>query len=96
MERDEAEQALRRQEEEARLLLAEHKTILNNAMVGIVFLKNRRVASCNRRLERIFGYEPGELIGESSECFYANRETFETVGREAYLPMGENLSLIHI
>ncbi len=92
LERDEAEQALRRQEEQARLLLAEHETILNNAMVGIVYLKHRRVISCNRRLEKIFGYDPGELIGESSARFYASRETFEAVGKEAYLPMGDNSS----
>ena len=83
MERDEAEQTLRRQEEQARTLLAEHETILNNAMVGIVYLKHRRVVSCNRRLERIFGYQPGELIGESSERFYASHETFEAIGEQA-------------
>ena len=92
LERDEAEQALQQQQAQARTLLAEYQTILNNAMVGIVYLKNRRVVSCNRRLERIFGYDPGELIGESSARFYASQETFETVGREAYRPMGENSS----
>ena len=92
LERDEAEQALRRQEEQARTLLAQHETVLNNAMVGIVYLKHRRVVSCNRRLERIFGYEPGELIGESSEIFYASHETFEAIGEQAYRPMGENSS----
>lgn len=90
MERDEAERALRRQEEQARALLAQHETILNNAMVGIVYLKHRKVVSCNRRLEKIFGYGAGELIGESSEIFYGSRESFETIGEEAYRPVGGN------
>ena len=92
LERDEAEQALRRQEEQVRTLLAEHETVLNNAMVGIVYLKHRRVVSCNRRLEKIFGYNPGELIGESSEIFYATHESFVAIGEQAYRAVGENNS----
>ncbi len=71
-------------EERNRQLLAEMQTLLGNAMVGIVHLKRRRVVSCNRRLEELFGYEPGELLGQSSENFYASREIFEKVGAEAY------------
>ena len=84
LERAEAEQALRRQEEQARTLLAENETILDNALVGIVYLKHRRVVSCNRRLEEIFGYGPGELIGKSSEVFYDTRRRFEAIGEDAY------------
>jgi len=83
-ERAEAEQALRLQEEQARTLLAENETILDNALVGIVYLKHRCVVSCNRRLEEIFGYGPGELIGKSSEVFYDTRQHFEAVGEDAY------------
>ena len=84
LERTEAEQALRQQEEQARTLLAENETILDNALVGIVYLKHRHVVSCNRRLEEIFGYGPGELIGKSSEVFYDTHQRFETVGEDAY------------
>ncbi|HRD91601.1 MAG TPA: PAS domain S-box protein [Accumulibacter sp.] len=71
-------------EERNRQLLAEMQTLLANAMVGIVHLRQRRVIYCNRRTEEIFGYQPGELVGESSECFYASREIFEQVGARAY------------
>jgi PAS domain S-box-containing protein len=64
--------------------LAEYETIFNNALVGIVYLKQRHVISCNRRLEELFGYAPGELIGKSSEVFYDTRQTFDTIGVEAY------------
>jgi PAS domain S-box-containing protein len=84
LEKDEAEQALRQQEDQARMLLAEHETILNNALVGIVYLKHRNVVSCNRRLEEIFGYDRGELTGESSEWFYESHQSFESIGKEAY------------
>jgi diguanylate cyclase (GGDEF)-like protein/PAS domain S-box-containing protein len=76
-------------EERNRQLLAEMQTLLSNALVGIVHLRQRRVVSCNRRLEEIFGYAPGELIGESSERFYPSRETFEKVGTRAYAVAAE-------
>ncbi|MFZ2855810.1 MAG: PAS domain S-box protein, partial [Rhodocyclaceae bacterium] len=74
----------RREEENNRRLLAENETILRNALVGIVYLKRRRVVSCNRRFEEILGYGPGELIGESSQRFYDSQETFEALGERAY------------
>jgi PAS domain S-box-containing protein len=89
LERDEAEQTLRQSEEQARALLVEHETTLNNALVGIVHLRHRRVISCNRRLEEIFGYDPGELIGQSSRVFYDSDQTFENIGLEAYQAVAE-------
>lgn len=76
-------------EEGNRQLLAEMETLLGNALVGIVHLRQRRVVSCNRRLEELFGYHSGELIGESSEAFYPSREAFEKVGARAYAVVAE-------
>ena len=70
----------RENEEQTRHLLAEKETILNNALVGIVYLKQRRIVSCNRRMEEIFQYEPGELIGESTERLYDSSEAFHYIG----------------
>jgi len=80
--------------EQTRQLLAENRTIINNAVIGIVFLKERHVVSCNQRLEEIFQYKPGELLGCSTETFYDSPETFEDVGKRAYnkLSEGENYS----
>ena len=79
-------------EEQTRRLLAENETILRNALVGIVYLKQRRIVSCNRRLEEIFQYDPGELIGQSSEIFYDTHENFLAVGERAYPPLAEQKS----
>ncbi|HCV12839.1 MAG TPA: hypothetical protein DGC76_03925 [Candidatus Accumulibacter sp.] len=76
-------------EQRNRQLLAEMETLLGNALVGIVHLRQRRVVSCNRRLEEIFGYQAGELIGESSACFYPSHEIFVRVGECAYAVVGE-------
>ncbi len=82
----------KQREEEIRKLLTENETILSNALVGIVYLKQRRVVTCNRRLEEIFQYAPGELIGESSERFYESREAFERIGKVAYQAAAEGKS----
>ena len=76
------------QSEQTRQLLAEHETILNNALIGITYLKHRRVVSCNRRFEEMFGYGPGELSGQSTECLYASRAIFDAVGERAYANCG--------
>ncbi|MFZ4537448.1 PAS domain S-box protein [Propionivibrio sp.] len=74
----------RQQEELTRQLLAENETLLRNALVGIVHLKQRRVVACNRRFEELFEYAPGELIGESSERLYDTNENFLAIGQRAY------------
>ena len=72
--------------------LAENDAILQNALVGVVLLRNRKIINCNRRLEEIFGYQQGEMIGLSSRIFYATEEIFADLGRRAYeiVGRGEN------
>ena len=79
----------RHQEALASQLLAEHRAILDTAVAGIAYLKHRRIAYCNRRLEEIFHYGPGELTGESVERLYGSREVFEHIGEAAYREVGE-------
>jgi PAS domain S-box-containing protein len=76
------------QNEQTQRLLVERETILDNALVGITYLKHRRVVSCNRRLEEIFGYDPGELLGQSTERLYPSRAAFEAIGERAYANCG--------
>jgi diguanylate cyclase (GGDEF)-like protein/PAS domain S-box-containing protein len=80
----------RQQEEKSQQLLTENETILNNALVGIVYLKHRRIMSCNRRFEEMFQYGPGELIGKSTELLYDTHETFVRIGESAYKVTPEN------
>jgi len=81
----------KQQEEQTKQLLAENQTILSNALVGIVYLKQRRIVSCNRRFEELFHYGSGELIGESTERLYDTSESFLALG-QAYSVLGEGKS----
>jgi len=55
-------------------VMTEQSLILDNAMVGIVFLRERTVTRCNRSFEQLLGYEPGELQGSSSRKWYLSDE----------------------
>ncbi|MBX9960148.1 MAG: response regulator [Burkholderiaceae bacterium] len=52
--------------------------------VGIVRFEQRIIVSCNRRLEEIFGYGPGELVGQSARVLYATEQDWLDTGARAY------------
>src|SRR6185295_19582025 len=80
----------KRAEEELQRLLSEQQAITNNVMIGIAFLRDRKVVRCNRRFEELFGYVPGEATGIPSRQYYFNDEDYEGSGRFiAGLGMGE-------
>jgi diguanylate cyclase (GGDEF)-like protein/PAS domain S-box-containing protein len=76
--------AERAAEERIRAALAEQEMIFDNAAVGILFVRNRHVQRCNSRLEEIFGWEPGELVGRSTRVFFAGEDDYLALGARAY------------
>ncbi len=68
-------------------LHAEQQLIFDHAMVGIVFLRGRRVTRCNRAFEQLFGYEPGELDGQLSRAWYLSDEAWKAAGDLCYAPL---------
>jgi diguanylate cyclase (GGDEF)-like protein/PAS domain S-box-containing protein len=75
--------ARRQAEETVRLALAEQEMIFDNAAVGIMFVRNRRLQRCNRKLEEIFGWPAGELAGRSMRVLYPSEADFADHGAEA-------------
>ena len=65
----------------------ELRTILESAGTGIVLLRDRAIIRCNRKLEEISGYEPGELIGKSTRIWYPDEETYVSGGKDVYTAM---------
>jgi diguanylate cyclase (GGDEF)-like protein/PAS domain S-box-containing protein len=61
--------------------LGEQLSILDHATVGIEFLKNRHVQSCNRGLEEMLGYSAGELSGTSTRIRFPSQEAYEEMGK---------------
>jgi len=64
---------LREVVEESRMEL---EAIFDNAAVGIAFMRDRMVQRCNRRFDEIFGYEAGELVGNSMRELHPSEAEF--------------------
>ncbi|RZA36573.1 MAG: EAL domain-containing protein, partial [Lysobacteraceae bacterium] len=58
-------------------LLTEQGAILDNVMFGVLFVRERRIVSANRRAEGLFGYGEGELAGRSTEILFPGRAAYE-------------------
>jgi len=65
-------------------LLAEQSAILDNVMFGVMFVRERRVVSVNRRCEELFGYGAGELTGQSTGIVFPNEAAYEAAGQLQY------------
>lgn len=55
--------------------------VLENTIVGVSYMQDRRFLWANARMAQIFGYEPGELDGEPVRRLYASQDDFDDVGR---------------
>ena len=75
---------LHRTREAFRQLTAEQTAMLDNDLVGIVKLRDRRAVWKNRALGRIFGYEHEELLGQPSRMLYLDDESYRALGEAAY------------
>ncbi len=75
--------ARRAAEEQVRRALAEQALILDNATVGICFVRDNVFQRCNPRLEEMFGYASGEMVGESTRILAPDDETFTGVNEAA-------------
>jgi diguanylate cyclase (GGDEF)-like protein/PAS domain S-box-containing protein len=73
-------------------LHAEQQLIFDHAMVGIVYLRGRRVTRCNRAFEQLFGYAPGELDGQLSRAWYLSDEEWKAAGDLCYAPLARGES----
>ncbi|MBR9830403.1 MAG: PAS domain-containing protein, partial [Oceanospirillales bacterium] len=69
----------------AQLLLNEQQVILDNAGVGISFIRDRLIQRCNQQFATIYGFASAEeMVGSSSKCLYQNEDDFRQLGANAY------------
>jgi diguanylate cyclase (GGDEF)-like protein/PAS domain S-box-containing protein len=71
-------------EERIERAAAEQELILDNATVGIAFVRGRVIQRCNRYLEEMVGAGPGELVGQSSAVLFEAENEWREAGRLAY------------
>jgi diguanylate cyclase (GGDEF)-like protein/PAS domain S-box-containing protein len=80
---------------ERRRTALEYEAILQNAWVGILFTRGRRVLHCNTRFSGMFGYGPADLAGQEGSILFPSRESFDDLGAIAAprLAAGETVDL---
>ena len=74
----------KRADSEIRRMVREQELILDNATVGIAFVRSRKIERCNRFLEEMVGATPGALVGLPSSVLFATDEEWTQAGRLAY------------
>ena len=62
----------------------ELQALFDSASVGIVMVKARTIMCCNLRMDEIFGYVPGEQVGQSTRMWYSDDDTYASVGEDMY------------
>jgi len=63
--------------------LLELSAIFENASVGILFTRDRRIERCNSRAAEVFGYRPEELIGRPGSVLHVDAEGYQRLGEVA-------------
>lgn len=58
----------------------EQRLILENANVGISFVKQRKIIWCNPAVATLFGTSVEKIIGSSTEQYYVNQSDYHRVG----------------
>ena len=61
-------------------LLDEQKAILENRLVGIVTVRDRKIIWANSAYETMLGYSKGEVAGLLTRQLYLNEEDYQAVG----------------
>ena len=82
--RDLLEDEVARRTAELEAAMAEQQALFDSASVGIVLTRERRIVRGNRRLDEMFGYDPGEQVGQSSRIWYPDDAAYEQVGKAVY------------
>jgi PAS domain S-box-containing protein len=62
-------------------LRLEREAILANASVGIAVTRERRFVLANRQFEEMYGWKPGELLGQPGRAVWTSDEAYAEMGR---------------
>lgn len=73
----------RRKEDILRQTLMEMQAVMDNASVGILFTRDRRITRYNRRFAEMFGFRGDEGLGMPGRTLYPSDEAYAQLGAQA-------------
>jgi diguanylate cyclase (GGDEF)-like protein/PAS domain S-box-containing protein len=68
---------------ELQRLSLEQTAMLDNELVGIMKVRDRRIQWANKALSRISGYEQTELLGKEARSLYVDQNIYNVIGEGA-------------
>jgi PAS domain S-box-containing protein len=71
-------------QESLRSVTKEQFAIFESATAGIALVRNRIIEHCNGKLEELFGFAPGGLLGEPTRVWYPDEEAYAAGGGAVY------------
>lgn len=74
----------------AQQIAIDYETIFRQAPVGMCVSQHRIIHACNESLAKMFGYQAGELIGQSFRVLYPTLDEFERTGARIVPIMSAN------
>jgi len=84
-----AQQTIDRLEAALAQSLREQNAVLEHTPVSVCFVKDRIIVRCNSGFEKLFGYDKGEPVGQSTRILYASDEEWQHAGA-GYLTIAEH------
>ena len=80
--------------EELRNSHQELKAIFDAADVGMAYIREQTVIRCNHKLEKLLGYQPGELIGKPDYALIQNEASYSFISEnlDDFVARGETFS----
>jgi PAS domain S-box-containing protein len=61
------------------------QTLLENPLMGIILVRNRKIIHVNKKMAELFGYDsPEEMTGHTTRMIYRSDEDFNETGRIIY------------
>lgn len=69
---------------------SELNAILENAMVGIAFIRDRKLIRVNHKFETLFACKRTDVEGKSTRWLYPNSESYDLLGDQIYTTLRED------
>ncbi|MFD2272851.1 EAL domain-containing protein [Undibacterium arcticum] len=75
-------------------LLTEQEAILDNVLVGVMFVRKDMIVSVNRQCESLFGYSPNAMDKQSTAIICPSNQVYDQIGVQSYpqISSGHNYS----